>query len=276
MWSPDGKTVYFMSDRGGAQNLWVQAGDRRLPGAHAFHERPRPLADAFFRRKDDRLRAELRPLEVRHGDGRGGRDSDRPRGDSGRAGRRAPFARAPDRRARGLARRKEARLRDSRRDLRRVRQGRRRRDARDAHERPGVADRLGARQPADRVCLRPGRRPARVSLRLQDRRRDPTHERARRTTPAPASRPTASSSRSCAAPKSCGSSTSPRGRSACSRAGFSTTLSTRTARSPGRPTASGSRSSRRARNSSRTSRSFRRPEAPAIPSASSPTSSAAR
>ncbi len=144
MWSSDGKTVYFMSDRGGTQNLWVQAGDRPLPGAHAFHKRPRPVADTLLGWKDDRLRAELRPLEMRHGDRRGGRDSDHSLWGSGRPGRRAPFARAPDRRARRLAGRKEVGLCDSRRDLRCVRQGRRRRGPRDPDERQGVADRLGA------------------------------------------------------------------------------------------------------------------------------------
>ncbi len=63
MWSADGKSLYFVSDRSGSQNIWVlpcrNVGGSGAEGKsrHQIHRWPRPLADDFQRRPDDRLRA---------------------------------------------------------------------------------------------------------------------------------------------------------------------------------------------------------------------------
>ena len=66
MWSADGKTLFYMSDRSGAQNIWTHAARRRGAAGHALHRRPRAVADDLLRRPDDRFRARLRDLEARH------------------------------------------------------------------------------------------------------------------------------------------------------------------------------------------------------------------
>ena len=68
MWSADGKTLYFMSDRSGAQNHLVRHGRgecrrARGEGAHELQGRPRAVADDFEGRQDHRVRAQLRRLD---------------------------------------------------------------------------------------------------------------------------------------------------------------------------------------------------------------------
>ena len=134
MWSADGKSLFYVSDRSGAQNIWTMPiGGARAAG-HAVHRRPRAVADDLVRRPHDRLRARLRDLEAGH------RRAARPRkvpiarrGAAVGAGDRAPDA---EQRFQDLALSPDGRkvvVRRARRDLGGVRARRRRRRARDAH-----------------------------------------------------------------------------------------------------------------------------------------------
>ena len=76
MWSADGKTLYFMSDRSGAQNIWSTRRHARAEARESGHHlprRPRAVADDLEGRQDDRLRARLRHLDRRHRDRPGAR-----------------------------------------------------------------------------------------------------------------------------------------------------------------------------------------------------------
>ena len=68
MWAADGKSLFYVSDRSGAQNVWIKAvgaTQRAAPGDDV-QDRARAVADDLRRRAADRLRARLRRLDARH------------------------------------------------------------------------------------------------------------------------------------------------------------------------------------------------------------------
>ncbi len=69
MWSPDGKTLFYMSDKSGAENIWsadtATGAEHQLTQLQVQRE-TLPLAHHLLRRQDHRLRASLRHLEARH------------------------------------------------------------------------------------------------------------------------------------------------------------------------------------------------------------------
>ncbi len=81
----DGRALFYVSDRGGAENIWTRpaTAGRTRSAAHVVSRRPRAVADDHDRRPHDRVRARLRHLDARHGDGPGAPGADRPsrRGD---------------------------------------------------------------------------------------------------------------------------------------------------------------------------------------------------
>ena len=67
MYSADGKTLYYVSDRSGAREPVDSRRERRSrAAAHEVHERSRALAHDRERRQGDRVRARVRHLELRH------------------------------------------------------------------------------------------------------------------------------------------------------------------------------------------------------------------
>ena len=66
MWSADGRSLFYMSDRSGAQNIWTLRARRRREAGDALHRRPRAMADDLLRWPHDRLRARLRGVEARY------------------------------------------------------------------------------------------------------------------------------------------------------------------------------------------------------------------
>ena len=263
MWAGDGASLFFVSDRGGAENIWQTATSPAGPPRQLTRFTDgRVLWPSITARGDvDRVRAQLPDLEARHRQRRTSASVDRADWRAGRARGRAPAPDQPVPGPRALARRQEGRVRGARRDLRRVGEGRRRRGAR--HHDAGRGSRSSPGRPTaaasstrrSATARAPGRsttsRPAR-------RRRSPPR---RAATTRRGSRPTASRSRSCAAAPSCASSTSRPGRSGCSRKASSPIRSASAVPSPGRPTAAGSRTSPPARAASPTCRSSPPPAA---------------
>ena len=66
MWAADGKSLLYVSDRSGAENIWADS-RRGRPAAAAdpIHRRPRAVAVDHRPRRRDGLRAQLRDLEAR-------------------------------------------------------------------------------------------------------------------------------------------------------------------------------------------------------------------
>jgi dipeptidyl aminopeptidase/acylaminoacyl peptidase len=133
MWTPDGRTLYYVSDRDGPQNIVRRAIGSEPAQITRFTRRPRAVADDRHGWPHDRIRARLRYLDARHGDRRGeGSAHHAPRG-AGGSGRRTPNV---DERARGNGARtrwQEGGVRRSRGGVRNVRARRRQRHARDFH-----------------------------------------------------------------------------------------------------------------------------------------------
>ena len=132
MWSGDGKTLYFVSDKSGPENVWSKtAARRRRACGHGVQDGPRAVADDVVRRQGDGVRARLPRLDARRRERQGERSADHP-------ARREPGARRgtsdADRGlpvARAVAGRKEDRVHGARRGVRGVGARRRRRVARD-------------------------------------------------------------------------------------------------------------------------------------------------
>jgi dipeptidyl aminopeptidase/acylaminoacyl peptidase len=102
MWGADGRTIYYVSDRGGAQNVWKRAGASPEAG-HELHERSRAVGKRFLRRAHDRLRARLPHLETRHGERARERSADRATRRTSRARDRSLATHGSDSRLRALA-----------------------------------------------------------------------------------------------------------------------------------------------------------------------------
>ena len=68
MWMPDGRTLYYVSDRDGPQNIVRRRHRRRADARDAVHEWPRAVADDLEGRANDRVRARLRDLDARYGE----------------------------------------------------------------------------------------------------------------------------------------------------------------------------------------------------------------
>ncbi len=162
MWSADGKTLFYVSDRAGQQNIWVLpigGGERQVT---QFTNGRVLWPTISVRRPDDRLRARLRGVVARHGERQGGPRADHAARGALLAGDRA---RVDDQRlpgSRAVAGRQEGGIRRPRRDLGGGRPRRRRRRPRDADLRARVPDRMAPRQQADRLRL--GARRHRPSL----------------------------------------------------------------------------------------------------------------
>ena len=240
MWSGDGRSLFYVSDRGGAENIWTRpAVGRRAPidALTTFKDGrvlwPSITADGAH----DRVRARLRHLDARHGSGPGARRC----------------------RSRGAARRRVAapeRVRQTTQfsDLALSPDGRKvafiaRGDVFAASAKDGGdATRVTATPRSNRSrCGRPtaggsptSRRRGAGQQHLSARFRDRARRRRSRPAPRPisrrCSRRTASSSRFCAIARSCACSISRRAPIACWPPASSPTRSTRRSRS-GRPTA---------------------------------------
>ena len=138
---PAARALYFMSDRSGAQNIWSVSslGVRARPaGAKAVttFTDGRVLWPSIS--KDGRTIAFERDFGIwtrRHRDRAGARGADRAARRAGGDRRRAPHVHRSASGAGAVARRQEGRVRGARRDLRGLREGRRRRRARDADAR---------------------------------------------------------------------------------------------------------------------------------------------
>ena len=121
MWSADGKSLFYVSDRTGPQNIWVLPIGGVERQVTQFKDGRVLWPTICVRRPDDRLRARLRGVVARHGERQGG-----PRADHQARG---PLvsgdrARLDDQRLpgpRALAGRPQGGLRRPRRDLGRVR-----------------------------------------------------------------------------------------------------------------------------------------------------------
>ena len=133
MWSADGRSALLrVRPQRRGEHLDEPSRGGAGQAGHAVHRRPRAVAVDLGRRPHDRLRARLRHLDARHGDGQAARGADHAARRAGRPGDRAPAPDQPVPGAGALARREEGRLRRARRDLRGLGEGRRRRGARDA------------------------------------------------------------------------------------------------------------------------------------------------
>ena len=159
MWAADGKSLFFMSDRSGAENIWQAAIDGAAARGHEVRRRAAccgpaspPTAGPSRSRRDfgiwtlDTASGRTAELEVEL------------RGAPAAPAGRAPAAHEPVHRSRAVARRQEGRVRRARRGVRGVGEGRRRRRARDHDAGARVRRRVGARQPAPVLRLEPRRR----------------------------------------------------------------------------------------------------------------------
>ena len=129
MWAAGGKGLYFMSDRSGAQNIWALPLGGAPKAVTTFRD-GRVLWPTISSRgwnrvriRPVRVRARLRDLDGRHGDGAGARGRDHAARRAGGGQRRTPHVQRSVAGARAFARRQEGGIRRSRRDLLRVRQG---------------------------------------------------------------------------------------------------------------------------------------------------------
>ena len=214
MWSADGKTLYFMSDRSGAQNIWSatlpRAGERRRGQGAAPASGTAACCGRRFRRTARPIAFE-RDFGIWTVDTASGQAREVPialRGAPAAAGGRAPHVHRSDSGAGAVARRQEGRVHRARRGLRGVGEGRRRRRARHRHRRRGGRARLGARQPPARVRARTATaRTICSSTTSPPASETPLTTGARRDNHAARSRRTGSGLRSSATHASCASST---------------------------------------------------------------------
>ena len=173
MWSGDGKTLYYVSDRGGAENVWSKAvagGDARA--VTSFKNGRLVWPTIAVRRQDDRVRARLRHLVARRRERQGGQVPITLRGAS--ATRRVDhqtltpgfqwLALSPDGKKIAFVAHGDVFAASAKRW--------RRGDAH--HDVAGAGGRadVGAGQPAARVRLEPRRRDASLPLRLRRAHRD--------------------------------------------------------------------------------------------------------
>ena len=200
MWSGDGKSLFYVSDRGGAQNIWTLTLGGAADGRSRSFTDGRVLWPTISH--DGRTIVFERDFEIWTLDTASGeaRRKCRSRGAALPAGpavehltltnRFQDLALSPDG--------KQGRVRRARRSLRGVRARRRRRGARDAHRaRESQVDWAPDSRRLVYVSERDGVA-ASLPLRLHDQHRDAADQRGRRRLRAARSRPTASRSRSCA------------------------------------------------------------------------------
>ena len=111
MWAADGRTVYFMSDRSGAENIWsapVGSGRAAEPRqVTRFREGTGAVAHHLAGWPHRGVRARLRHLDAQHSLGRLARGADSTGWRAGGCRRRQPAAHQPVPRAGGFARRQE-------------------------------------------------------------------------------------------------------------------------------------------------------------------------
>ena len=96
MWSKDGRTIYYVSDRSGAQNVWARELERQSAPGNSIQGWPGAVAEHRLRRPNDRVRAQFSNLESRHQQrARSGRQHHASRGAGGARGR-TPAAHGSD------------------------------------------------------------------------------------------------------------------------------------------------------------------------------------
>ncbi len=181
MWSPDGKTLYFMSDSSGSENLWSAPVAATLFGqrTHPLQTGPRPLALPRQRRQNHRLRARLQHL-VRLHRFRQSRARPHPAPRLRRHARHYPPHRDHLPRPQSLARRQKNRHPRPRPPLRLLRHCPRRgtahQDRRRRRHRPALVPRLRVHRLHRRA---PRRRPSARALPLRHTQSPPPHHRPR-------------------------------------------------------------------------------------------------
>ena len=278
MWSADGARVYYMSDQGGAENLWekpvrggaakqvTQFHDGRLLWPSISYDGKTIVFERDFGIwKLDVASGKAAPIEITR------------RGAPGTPevthlslnNQFRDLVLSPDG--------KQGRLRRPRRGLRGGARDGGSGDARHPHSGQREPDRLVAGQPPRRLRFRSRRRLSSLRLRFLDQRRNAPHQRLRRRDRARLERRRQTAGVRPRRANSSASTTRHRSRCACwPPDAFRARRSAPTASTPGRPTASGSPISTSARAASAMSTWSRRRAASRSRSASSPTPTAAR